>query len=91
MVHMLERIGFLDETWPKTNMAKPPAEPLADNGSPTMRHSTPMPEHKFRRHWAKKGDVIILDNLPSHKSQHAAGLLRERGMVLVLAIILTRS
>ena len=25
------------------------------------------------------GDVVILDNLPSHKSEKAAGLLRERG------------
>jgi transposase len=27
----------------------------------------------------EQGDVVILDNLPSHKSERAAALLRKRG------------
>lgn len=109
MAHMLERIGFLDETWLKTNMAKttgwaPRGQRLVDHAPfghwctqtfvATLRHDRldapwvidgTMNRVTFDTYvetqlapTLRKGDVVILDNLSSHKSARAAEMLRDR-------------
>ena len=110
MAHMLERMGFLDETWLKTNMVKrtgwaPCGQRLVDHAPfghwrtqtfvATLRHNRldapwvidgAMNRVTFDTYvqtqlapTLNKGDVIILDNLSSHKSTRAAERLREAG------------
>ena len=107
---MLERIGFMDETWLKTNMAKttgwaPRGQRLVDHAPfghwrtqtfvATLRHDRldapwvidgTMNRIAFDTYvktqlapTLSKGDVVILDNLSSHKSQYAADVLRNQG------------
>ncbi|MEM1362025.1 MAG: transposase [Pseudomonadota bacterium] len=110
MAHMLERIGFIDETWLKTNMAKtmgwvPCGQRLVDHapfghwrsqtfvaalrhdrlGAPWVIDGT-MNRATFDTYvetqlapTLRAGDVIILDNLSSHKSARAAEGLRDIG------------
>ncbi len=110
MAHMLKRIAFIDETWLKTNMAKPAGwaprgERLVDYAPfdhwrtqtfvAALRHDRldapwvidgTMNRNRFETYvetqlalTLKKNDVVILDNLSSHKSPRAAKTLRERG------------
>lgn len=110
MAHMLERIGFIDETWLKTNMAKttgwaPRGQRLVDYAPfghwHTQTFVAALRHNRLDAPWVidgamnreifdtyvetqlaptlGKGDVIILDNLSSHKSQRAAEILQERG------------
>ena len=110
MAHMLERTGFLDETWLKTNMAKttgwaPRGQRLVDHAPFGHWHTQtfvaalrcdrldapwvidgPMNRATFETYvetqlapTLSKGDVIILDNLSSHKSQYAADVLKDQG------------
>lgn len=107
---MLERIGFIDETWLKTNMAKttgwaPRGQRLVDYAPfghwHTQTFVAALRHNRLDAPWVidgamnreifdtyvetqlaptlGKGDVIILDNLSSHKSQRAAEILQERG------------
>lgn len=107
---MLERIGFLDETWLKTNMAKttgwaPRGQRLVDH-TPfghwrTQTFVAALRHNRLDAPWVidgtmnrvtfdtyvetqlaptlSKGDVVILDNLSSHKSARAAAVLRDVG------------
>ena len=110
MAHMLERIGFLDETWLKTNMTKttgwaPRGQRFVDPAPfghwRTQTFVAALRHNRLDAPWVidgtmnratfdtyvetqlaptlRKGDVIILDNLSSHKSQYAAELLQDRG------------
>lgn len=110
MAHMLERIGFIDETWLKTNMAKttgwaPRGQRLVDHAPfghwRTQTFVAALRHNRLDAPWVidgtmnrvtfdtyvetqlaptlGKGDVVILDNLSSHKSAHAAQVLRDRG------------
>ena len=110
MAHMLERIGFLDETWLKTNMAKttgwaPRGQRLVDHAPfghwRTQTFVAALRHDRLDAPWVidgtmnrvtfetyvetqlaptlRKGDVIILDNLSSHKSPRAAQVLQEVG------------
>jgi len=110
MAHMLERIGFLDETWLKTNMAKrtgwaPRGQRLVDHAPfghwRTQTFVAALRHHRLDAPWVidgtmnratfdiyvetqlaptlSKGDVIILDNLSSHKSPRAAKVMRDVG------------
>lgn len=110
MAHMLERIGFLDETWLKTNMAKttgwaPRGQRLVDHAPfghwRTQTFVAALRHDRLDAPWVidgamnritfetyvetqliptlRKGDVIILDNLSSHKSPRAAEMLRDVG------------
>jgi len=107
---MLERIGFLDETWLKTNMTKttgwaPRGQRFVDHAPfghwRTQTFVAALRHNRLDAPWVidgtmnratfdtyvetqlaptlRKGDVIILDNLSSHKSQYAAELLQDRG------------
>ena len=110
MAHMLERIGFLDETWLKTNMTKTHGwAPIGDrliHHAPAGRWNTQtfiaglrhdridatgiingaMDKDLFDL-WVegilaptlRPGDVVILDNLPAHRSSVSADILREVG------------
>jgi len=106
MAHMLKRIGFLDETWLKTNMVKmtgwaPRGQRLVDHAPlghwPTQTLVATLRDDRLDAPWVIdgtmnrvtfdtyvetqlaptvcKGDVIILDNLSSHKSARAADVL----------------
>lgn len=110
MAHMLERIGFLDETWLKTNMAKrtgwaPRGQRLVDHAPfghwRTQTFVAMLRHDRLDAPWVidgtmnrvtfdtyvetqlaptlSKGDVVILDNLSSHKSARAAEVLRDVG------------
>ncbi len=110
MAHMLERIGFLDETWLKTNMAKttgwaPRGQRLVDHAPfghwRTQTFVAALRHDRLDAPWVidgtmnrvtfdtyvetqlsptlSKGDVVILDNLSSHKSARAAEMMRDRG------------
>lgn len=110
MAHMLERIGFLDETWLKTNMAKatgwaPRGQRLVDHAPfghwRTQTFVAALRHDRLDAPWVidgtmnratfdsyvetqlaptlRTGDVIILDNLSSHKSARAADVLRDVG------------
>lgn len=110
MAHMLERIGFLDETWLKTNMTKttgwaPRGQRFVDHAPfghwRTQTFVAALRHDRLDAPWVidgtmnratfdtyvetqlaptlRKGDVVILDNLSSHKSQYAAELLQDRG------------
>lgn len=110
MAHMLERIGFIDETWLKTNMAKrtgwaPRGERLVDHAPfghwRTQTFVAALRHDRLDAPWVidgtmnrvtfdtfvetqlaptlQAGDVIILDNLSSHKSARAAQVLRDLG------------
>ncbi|WP_274379271.1 IS630 family transposase [Rhodophyticola sp. CCM32] len=110
MAHMLERIGFIDETWLKTNMAKttgwaPRGQRLVDHAPfghwRTQTFVAALRHNRLDAPWVidgamnrvtfdtyvetqlaptlSKGDVIILDNLSSHKSARAAEMLRDVG------------
>ncbi len=110
MADMLERIGFLDETWLKTNMAKrtgwaPRGQRLVDHAPfghwRTQTFVAALRHDRLDAPWVidgtmnratfdtyvetqlaptlSKGDVIILDNLSSHKSARAAEVLRQVG------------
>jgi transposase len=110
MAHMLERIGFLDETWLKTNMAKitgwaPRGQRLVDHAPfghwRTQTFVAALRHDRLDAPWVidgamnritfetyvetqliptlRKGDVIILHNLSSHKSPRAAEMLRDVG------------
>lgn len=107
---MLERIGFLDETWLKTNMAKttgwaPRGQRLVDHAPfghwRTQTFVAALRHNRLDAPWVidgtmnrvtfdtyvetqlaptlSKGDVVILDNLSSHKSARAAAALRDVG------------
>ena len=102
MAHMLERIGFLDETWLKTNMTKttgwaPRGQRFVDHAPfghwRTQTFVAALRHNRLEAPWVidgtmnratfdtyvethlaltlHKGDVVILDNLSSHKSQYA--------------------
>jgi len=110
MAHMLERIGFLDETWLKTNMTKttgwaPRGQRFVDHAPfghwRTQTFVAALRHNRLDAPWVidgtmnratfdtyvetqlaptlRKGDVIILDNLSSHKSARAAEVLRDVG------------
>ena len=110
MAHMFERIGFLDETWLKTNMTKttgwaPRGQRLVDHAPfghwHTQTFVAALRHDRLDAPWVidgtmnrvtfdayvetqlvptlNKGDVIILDNLSSHKSARAAEVLRNIG------------
>jgi transposase len=110
MAHMLERIGFLDETWLKTNMAKttgwaPRGQRLVDHAPfghwRTQTFVAALRHDRLDAPWVidgtmnrvtfdtyvetqlaptlGKGDVIILDNLSSHKSARTAEMLHDAG------------
>ena len=110
MAHMLERIGFLDETWLKTNMTKTtgwaPRGPRFVDHAPfghwrTQTFVAALRHNRLDAPWVidgtmnrttfdtyvetqlaptlRRGDVIIMDNLSSHKSARAAEVLRDVG------------
>ena len=110
MRNALENLGFIDETWLKTNMIKttgwaPVGERLIDYQPfghwqtetfiACLRHDRvdapwvingPMNRAVFDAYvetqlapTVGKRDVIILDNLSSHKSAKAAEMLKDRG------------
>ena len=110
MAQMLERIGFLDETWLKTNMAKttgraPRGQRLLDHAPfehwRTQTFVAALRHDRLDAPWLidatmnratfdtyvktqlaptlSRGNVIILDNLSSHKSARAAEVLRDVG------------
>ena len=110
MANMLTRIGFIDETSVKTNMAKttgwaPRGDRLVDHAPfghwhtqtfiAALRHDRldapwvidgPINRDLFDRYietqlapTLQPGDVIILDNLSSHKSPKAAQVLKDIG------------
>ena len=107
---MLERIVFIDETWPNTNMAKttgwaPRGQRLVDHAPfgdwrtqtfvAALRHDRldapwvidgTMNRATFETYIETQlapslntGDVVILDNLSSHKSPRTADTLRDIG------------
>jgi transposase len=110
MANMLTRIGFIDETSIKTNMAKttgwaPRGERLIDHAPfghwQTQTFIAALRHDRLDAPWVidgpinrdlfdlyvetqlaptlRPGDVIILDNLSSHKSPKAAATLRDIG------------
>ena len=110
MAQMLERIGFLDETWRKTNMARttgraPRGQRLFDHAPfghwRTQTFVAALRHNRLDAPWLidatmnratfdtyvktqlaptlSRGNVIILDNLSSHKSARAAEVLRDVG------------
>jgi len=110
MQNAVERLGFIDETWLKTNMVKttgwaPVGQRLRDYQPfghwhtqtfvACLRHDHlaapwvidgPMNRTIFDKYietqlvpTLQKGDVIILDNLSSHKSATAAEMLKQVG------------
>ena len=114
MANLLTRIGFVDETSVKTNMAKttgwaPKGERLVDHAPfghwhtqtfiAALRHDRldapwvidgPINRELFDLYVETQlaptllpGDVIVLDNLSSHKSPKAAGILRDLGAWLL--------
>ena len=107
---MLTRIGFIDETSFKTNMAKttgwtPRGERLVDHAHfghwHTQTFIAPLRHDRLDAPWGigdpinrdlfdlyvetqlaptlQRADVIILDNLSSHKSPKASAILRDIG------------
>jgi hypothetical protein len=110
MANMLTRIGFIDETSVKTNMAKttgwaPRGERLVDHAPfghwHTQTFIAALRHDRLDAPWVidgpinrdlfdcyietqlaptlQPGDVIILDNLSSHKSPKASAMLRDIG------------
>ena len=110
MANMLTRIGFIDETSVKTNMAKttgwaPLGQRLVDHAPfghwQTQTFIAALRHDRLDAPWVidgpinrdlfdlyvetqlaptlQKGDVIILDNLSSHKSPKAAQVLKDIG------------
>jgi transposase len=107
---MLPRLGFIDETSVKTNMAKrtgwaPKGERLVDHAPfghwKTQTFIAALRHDRLDAPWVidgamnqeffdlyvetqlaptlRKGDVVILDNLATHRSPKAAGILRSIG------------
>ena len=73
MRNLLERLAFIDETSLKTNLVKTTGwAPVGARliGHAPFGHLIPT---------LRPGDVVILDNLSSHKSPKAAAMLKDVG------------
>lgn len=77
------RLVFIDETWTKTNMA--PLRGWAPRGQRTdQRRAFPALCRQGSRPHPQAGDIVIMDNLGSHKGKAVRRAIRSAGARLFL-------